>query len=87
MITPESFQKFWDKEMENYANNPLGASERRISVEEVWSIFRQQFPRGESIRAMVPWGGDRGIIVTDGGVYLIEFDETIGFRVIMLNSR
>lgn len=58
-----------------------------LRVEDAWAIFRQQFPRGESIKSVTPWGGDRAVIVTDGGVYLTEADEAMGFRVIMILSR
>lgn len=58
-----------------------------MSAEDVWAIFRQELPRGETVRAVVPWGGDRAVLVSDGGIYLIEYDDVVGMRIFMINSR
>jgi hypothetical protein len=54
-------------------------SERRI-IDDVWALIRADFGKsGEWLHAIVPWGGDRAIVVTDSSVYLAEADEQIGF--------
>lgn len=56
--------------------------------ESVWALLRIEFhSTAEWPLAIIPWGGDRAVIVTSDAVYLAAADSLTGFTLKMIEKR